>query len=126
MGGANKKKKKMSTICRSSSSAAGDPSSTAVRPKFERLQVVATAGPFFCFLILNTLHVTMIPRPVIQYSHMILLYCASLLFGGLLSDSDFNSWNLFLATVVISSVLTAILYILSLVTTLSLVYVLGG
>ena len=40
--------------------------------------------------------------------HLILLYCASLLIGGFLSD-NFNSWILFLVTVEISSVLTALL-----------------
>ena len=105
---------KMSTISLSSHAAsAGGPSSTAVRPNFERLQIVATAGPCIGFLIINTLHVTMIFVPpatgvLTHAGHLILLYCASLLIGGFLSDY-FNSWILFIVTVEISSLLTALL-----------------
>ena len=95
---------------------ARDPSSTAVRSNFERLQIVATAVPCVGFLIISTLHVTMSPRsvgPGLLIVHMILFYCASLLIGGLLSDSGFNSRNPFLITVAISSVLTTILPLLT-------------
>ena len=88
-----------------SSSVAMDPSSTV-----KRLQIVATAVPCVGFLIMSTLHVTMSPRSVV---YTILFYCASLLIGGLLSDSGFNSRNPFLVTFAISSVLTTILPILT-------------
>ena len=88
-----------------SSCVARDPSSTV-----ERQQIVATAVPCVGFLIISTLHVTMSPRSVV---HTILFYCASLLIGGLLSDSGFNSRNPFLVTFAISSVLTTILPILT-------------
>ena len=88
-----------------SSSVARDPSSTA-----ERLQIVATAVPCVGFLIISTLHVTMSPRSVV---YTILFYCASLLIGGLLSDSGFNSRNPFLVTFAIGSVLATILPILT-------------
>ena len=107
----------MSTILlRSHAASAGGPSSTAVRPNFECLQIVATAGPCIGFLIINTLHVTMIfvPRGRAAHvvpsheGHLILFYCASLLIGGFLLDY-FNSWILFLITVEISSLLTTLL-----------------
>lgn len=95
-------------ICSSSSASTGAPSSTAARPNFERL--LTTAGPSFGFLIINTLHMTMIFGGAMELtlSYSILFYSASLLIGGFLSDY-FNSWILFLFTVEISSVLTTIL-----------------
>lgn len=98
----------MSTICSSSSRF------TSARPNFERLQMImATGGAGVGFLIIHTLHVIMIlmdptdiPRfTAISYS---IMYIASLLIGGFLSD-HFNSWKLFLVTVFTSSVLTTIL-----------------
>ena len=103
---------KMSTC---SSSSTGVPSSTSARPSVERrLQViVATAVPCVGFLIVHTLHATMLldGRKENTTSSAFLVYIASLLIGGFLSDY-FNPWILFVDAIEIGSVLTTTLFLL--------------